>query len=104
MWLPFLLYIELALHRIELLDKGQKNLEMASKIYLVRAAELREHKKERSERLKLHGLYERLLEAKGLFFGDGTSKGRGSGGRSLSYTPKSSSTEIWLVAGYHPPC
>ena len=65
-----------------------KELGDGSKSDLVRAAGYVSSKKDGSERLNFTAFYEALLEAKGLSFGDGTSKGRGSGGRSLSYTAK----------------
>jgi hypothetical protein len=42
-------------------------------------------KKDGSERLNFTAFYEALLEAKGVSLGDPGSKGKGKGGRSLSY-------------------
>jgi hypothetical protein len=70
----------------ELLAKV-KELGDISKSELVRSCGYVSSKKDGSERLNFTAFYEALLEAKGLSFGDAT-KGRGKGGRKLSYTTK----------------
>jgi hypothetical protein len=62
-----------------------KELGDASKSDLVRAAGYLSTKKDGSERLNFTAFYEALLEAKGVSLGEGTAKGKGRGGRSLSY-------------------
>ena len=64
-----------------------KELGDVSKSELVRSCGYVSSKKDGSERLNFTAFYEALLEAKGLSFGE-TSKGRGKGGRKLSYTTK----------------
>ena len=61
-----------------------KELGDASKSDLVRAAGYVSSKKDGSERLNFTAFYEALLEAKGVSLGEG-GKGRGKGGRTLSY-------------------
>ena len=68
----------------ELLAKV-KELSEASKSELVRECGYVSSKKDGAERLNFTAFYEALLEAKGLSLGDGSSKGRGKGGRTLSY-------------------
>jgi hypothetical protein len=68
----------------ELLAKV-KELGDASKSELVRECGYVSSKKDGSERLNFTAFYEALLEAKGLSLGDGVGKGRGKGGRTLSY-------------------
>ncbi len=70
----------------ELLAKV-KELGDVSKSDLVRSCGSVSAKKDGSERLNFTAFYEALLEAKGLSFGEG-GKGRGKGGRSLSYVAK----------------
>jgi hypothetical protein len=70
----------------ELLAKV-KELGDASKSDLVRSCGYVSTKKDGSERLNFTAFYEALLEAKGLSFGE-SGKGRGKGGRKLSYTTK----------------
>jgi hypothetical protein len=62
-----------------------KELGDASKSDLVRAAGYVSTKKDGSERLNFTAFYEALLEAKGVSLGDGPGKGKGVGGRKLSY-------------------
>ena len=71
----------------ELLAKV-KELGDASKSELVRECGYVSSKKDGSERLNFTAFYEALLEAKGLSLGDGGAKGRGKGGRKLSYIAK----------------
>jgi hypothetical protein len=65
-----------------------KDLGDASKSELVRACGYVSSKKDGAERLNFTAFYEALLEAKGLSLGEGGGKGRGKGGRKLSYTTK----------------
>ncbi len=65
-----------------------KDLGDASKSELVRACGYVRSKKDGAERLNFTAFYEALLEAKGLSLGEGGGKGRGKGGRKLSYTTK----------------
>ena len=70
----------------ELLAKV-KELGDVSKSELVRECGYVSAKKDGSERLNFTAFYEALLGAKGVSLGtDGGGKGRGKGGRSLSYT------------------
>ncbi len=62
-----------------------KELGDASKSDLVRAAGYLSTKKDGSERLNFTAFYEALLEAKGVSLGDSGGKGKGRGGRRLSY-------------------
>jgi hypothetical protein len=62
-----------------------KELGDASKSELVRACGYVSTKKDGSERLNFTAFYEALLEAKGMTLGDAGGKGKGKGGRSLSY-------------------
>jgi hypothetical protein len=71
----------------ELLAKV-KELGDVSKSDLVRSCGYVSSKKDGSERLNFTAFYEALLEAKGVSLGDGGGKGRGKGGRKLSYTTK----------------
>ncbi len=71
----------------ELLAKV-KELGDVSKSDLVRECGYVSAKKDGSERLNFTAFYEALLNAKGVSLGDGGGKGRGKGGRSLSYTAK----------------
>jgi hypothetical protein len=71
----------------ELLAKV-KEMGDASKSDLVRACGYLSTKKDGSERLNFTAFYEALLEAKGVSLGEGGAKGRGKGGRKLSYTTK----------------
>ena len=71
----------------ELLAKV-KELGDASKSELVRSCGYVSTKKDGSERLNFTAFYEALLEAKGLSFMAPSGKGRGRGGRSLSYTTR----------------
>ena len=64
-----------------------KELGDVSKSELVRSCGYVSSKKDGTERLNFTAFYEALLEAKGLSFA-ATSKGRGKGGRSLSYVAK----------------
>lgn len=64
-----------------------KELGDVSKSDLVRSCGYVSTKKDGTERLNFTAFYEALLEAKGLSFGDG-GKGKGKGGRKLSYTAK----------------
>ena len=64
-----------------------KELGDVSKSELVRECGYVSAKKDGSERLNFTAFYEALLGAKGVSLGtDGGGKGRGKGGRSLSYT------------------
>ena len=74
---------QMALTGSELLAKV-KELGDVSKSDLVRAAGYVSSKKDGSERLNFTAFYEALLEAKGVSLGEG-GKGRGKGGRTLSY-------------------
>jgi hypothetical protein len=67
----------------ELLAKV-KELGDVSKSDLVRSCGYVSSKKDGAERLNFTAFYEALLEAKGVSLGDG-GKGRGKGGRTLSY-------------------
>ncbi|MCP9891756.1 AbrB family transcriptional regulator [Cyanobium sp. Aljojuca 7D2] len=71
----------------ELLAKV-KELGDTSKSDMVRECGYVSSKKDGSERLNFTAFYEALLEAKGLSFGDGAGKGRGKGGRKLSYNTR----------------
>jgi hypothetical protein len=71
----------------ELLAKV-KELGDASKSELVRECGYVSAKKDGSERLNFTAFYEALLEAKGMTLGEGSGKGRGKAGRSLSYATK----------------
>jgi hypothetical protein len=71
----------------ELLAKV-KELGDVSKSDLVRSCGYVSSKKDGSERLNFTAFYEALLEAKGVSLSDGAGKGRGKGGRKLSYTAK----------------
>ena len=71
----------------ELLAKV-KELGDASKSDLVRSAGYVSTKKDGTERLNFTAFYEALLEAKGMHFGAGSSRGKGKPGRSLSYATK----------------
>jgi hypothetical protein len=62
-----------------------KELGDASKSELVRQCGYVSTKKDGSERLNFTAFYEALLEAKGMTLGDAGGKGKGKGGRSLSY-------------------
>ncbi|MEB3276332.1 MAG: AbrB family transcriptional regulator [Cyanobacteriota bacterium] len=62
-----------------------KELSDVSKSELVRECGYVSSKKDGAERLNFTAFYEALLEAKGLSLGDNSGKGRGKGGRSLSY-------------------
>ncbi|MCP9786711.1 AbrB family transcriptional regulator [Cyanobium sp. N5-Cardenillas] len=62
-----------------------KELADASKSDLVRAAGYLSTKKDGGERLNFTAFYEALLEAKGFSLGDSGGKGKGRGGRRLSY-------------------
>jgi len=73
-----------ALTGTELLAKV-KELGDASKSDLVRAAGYVSTKKDGSERLNFTAFYKALLEAKGVSLGEGAAKGKGRGGRSLSF-------------------
>ena len=64
-----------------------KELGDASKSDLVRGCGYVSTKKDGSERLNFTAFYEALLDAKGLSFVS-SSKGRGKGGRSLSYATR----------------
>jgi hypothetical protein len=70
----------------ELLAKV-KEMGDASKSDLVRACGYVSSKKDGGERLNFTAFYEALLDAKGMSLG-GDGKGRGKGGRKLSYTTK----------------
>jgi len=96
MWFPFCLYNRWPL--LDLICRQSKNLEMASKSDLVRAAGY-VSTKERCEvsALNFTAFYEALLGPKPQPLVMALAKGRGSWWRSLSYTPKSSSTENLLV-------
>jgi hypothetical protein len=65
-----------------------KELGDASKSELVRQCGYVSSKKDGSERLNFTAFYEALLEAKGMTLGDAGGKGKGKGGRSLSYVAK----------------
>jgi len=66
-----------------------KELGDVSKSDLVRSCGYVSSRKDGAERLNFTAFYEALLEAKGVSFGaDGGGKGRGKGGRKLSYTTK----------------
>lgn len=65
-----------------------KELGDASKSELVRECGYVSTKKDGGERLNFTAFYEALLEAKGVNLGDAAGKGRGKGGRKLSYTAK----------------
>ena len=65
-----------------------KELGDVSKSDLVRSCGYVSSKKDGAERLNFTAFYEALLEAKGVSLGDGGGKGRGKGGRSLSYVTK----------------
>lgn len=69
----------------ELLSKV-KEMGDASKSELVSACGYVSKKKDGSERINFTAFYEALLNAKGVELGGGTGKGRGVGGRKLSYT------------------
>jgi hypothetical protein len=69
----------------ELLAKV-KELGDVSKSDLVRSCGYVSSKKDGSERLNFTAFYEALLEAKGVSLGDSGGKGKGKGGRKLSYT------------------
>jgi hypothetical protein len=71
----------------ELLAKV-KELGDASKSELVRQCGYVSSKKDGTERLNFTAFYEALLEAKGMTLGDAGGKGKGKGGRSLSYVAK----------------
>ena len=62
-----------------------KELGDVSKSDLVRSCGYMSTKKDGTERLNFTAFYEALLGAKGVSLGDSPSKGRGKGGRSLSY-------------------
>jgi len=62
-----------------------KELGDVSKSDLVRSCGYVSSKKDGAERLNFTAFYEALLEAKGVSLSDGNGKGRGKGGRSLSY-------------------
>jgi hypothetical protein len=62
-----------------------KELGDASKSDLVRSCGYVSTKKDGTERLNFTAFYEALLDAKGVSLGDGSGKGRGKRGRSLSY-------------------
>jgi hypothetical protein len=65
-----------------------KELGDASKSELVRQCGYVSSKKDGTERLNFTAFYEALLEAKGMTLGDAGGKGKGKGGRSLSYVAK----------------
>jgi hypothetical protein len=66
-----------------------KELGDVSKSDLVRNCGYVSSRKDGAERLNFTAFYEALLEAKGVSLGaDGGGKGRGKGGRKLSYTTK----------------
>jgi len=75
--------ITMALTGSELLAKV-KELGDVSKSDLVRACGYVSSKKDGAERLNFTAFYEALLEAKGVSLNEG-GKGRGKGGRTLSY-------------------
>ena len=77
----------MALTGAELLAKV-KELGDVSKSELVRECGYVSSKKDGAERLNFTAFYEALLEAKGLSFGEGGGKGRGKGGRTLSYATR----------------
>ena len=62
-----------------------KELGDAGKSEIVRACGYVSSKKDGGDRLNFTAFYEALLEAKGLSFGENSGKGRGKGGRTLSY-------------------
>ena len=76
-------YLNMALTGSELLAKV-KEFGDASKSDLVRACGYVSSKKDGAERLNFTAFYEALLEAKGVSLNEG-GKGRGKGGRTLSY-------------------
>ena len=78
-----LFYLNMALTGSELLAKV-KEFGDASKSDLVRACGYVSSKKDGAERLNFTAFYEALLEAKGVSLSEG-GKGRGKGGRTLSY-------------------
>jgi len=63
-----------------------KELGDVSKSDLVRECGYVSTKNDGGERLNFTAFYEALLEAKGISLGESGSKGRGKGGRKLSYT------------------
>jgi hypothetical protein len=65
-----------------------KELADASKSELVRQCGYVSSKKDGTERLNFTAFYEALLEAKGMTLGEVGGKGKGKGGRSLSYVAK----------------
>jgi hypothetical protein len=65
-----------------------KELADASKSELVRQCGYVSSKKDGTERLNFTAFYEALLEAKGMTLGEAGGKGKGKGGRSLSYVAK----------------
>ena len=65
-----------------------KELGDASKSELVRQCGYVSSKKDGNERLNFTAFYEALLEAKGMTLGEVGGKGKGKGGRSLSYVAK----------------
>jgi hypothetical protein len=65
-----------------------KELGDASKSELVRQCGYVSSKKDGTERLNFTAFYEALLEAKGMTLGEVGGKGKGKGGRSLSYVAK----------------
>ena len=65
-----------------------KELGDASKSELVRQCGYVSSKKDGTERLNFTAFYEALLEAKGMTLGEAGGKGKGKGGRSLSYVAK----------------
>jgi hypothetical protein len=69
----------------ELLSKV-KEMGDASKSELVSACGYVSKKKDGSERINFTAFYEALLNAKGVELGGGPGKGKGVGGRKLSYT------------------
>ena len=69
----------------ELLSKV-KEMRDASKSELVTACGYVSKKKDGSERINFTAFYEALLNAKGVELGGGPGKGKGVGGRKLSYT------------------
>ena len=77
----------MALTGTELLAKV-KELGDVSKSELVRECGYVSSKKDGAERLNFTAFYEALLEAKGLSFGESSGKGRGRGGRTLSYSTR----------------
>ncbi|MCP9775138.1 AbrB family transcriptional regulator [Cyanobium sp. HWJ4-Hawea] len=75
----------MALTGAELVAKVRE-LGESSKSDMVRSCGYVSTKKDGSERLNFTAFYEALLDAKGLNLGD--QRGKGKGGRSLSYTAK----------------